>query len=86
MIIFANRKYASILAEYQLISSKPTFILEYYIDYELKEGEVYCEVERPIYLPIIIQKFMSSEMSAEDELEQAMLIDFGRWLVSYNLT
>ena len=58
LITYANRKYASILAEYQLISSNFGFIAGYYIDYELGEGEVYCEGERTTYLPIIVQRFI----------------------------
>lgn len=66
LITFTNKKYASILAEYQLITSIKYYNKAYYIDYDLKEGDVYSETERATFLPVVVQKFVRSELTGDD--------------------
>ena len=43
LITYANKKSVSILADYQLIvSGILLYNADYYVDYDLNEGEVYC--------------------------------------------
>jgi len=55
---FVNRKYQRILGEYQNITSKYMYSLDYYVNCQLNEGEFYCEVERPYFIPVFAQQFI----------------------------
>lgn len=83
---YVNRRHSHLLTDYQALTSRNSSYLEYYIDAFLPPDQVYCEVERPYFLPVFAQKFLRTQLPAEDELKQTLMLDFCKWLFTQQLT
>ena len=60
MIEYINRRFEKILKELQAVSGTFLLYLEYYINYTVSPAQKYCEVERPYFLPIFVQRYIKS--------------------------
>ena len=59
----------------------------YYVKSQaLFPGQLYCEHELPTYLPLFTYHFIRSELTPEDEMDEALMYDFCKWLLAQKLT